>query len=277
VIRVLLVCGLVCAAACSRSTGRFTYSAVDSEAEGQKLRYGVYLPPGWDGARPLPIVVLLHGAGDDATSADRRVVVDALDEAIASGVLRPFILVTPDGDLGFWVDWHDGSHHWRTWVLDEVVPRVRERYPTIDGAAGLHLVGVSMGGGGGMQMWLREPARFGSATILSAPILDEADTRAFLQRFLPPRVLERVFGRPGLIFGAARHDRRGILESNANFHRHLAAASVPHRFLEFPGGHGWRAWAKVFPFALCHQLDDACSMRAPAIKVSAVRSGASGA
>jgi enterochelin esterase-like enzyme len=285
----LLLLLVVAGTACSGSTGRFTYADVHSEAEGRKLRYGVYLPPGWDGARPLPIVVLLHGAGDDATSADRRVVVDALDEAIASGELRPFIMVTPEGDLGFWVDWHDGSHRWRTWVLDEVVPRVRERYPTIDGPAGLHLVGVSMGGGGGMQMWLREPARFGSATILSAPILDEADTRAFLQRFLPPRVLERAFGRPGsgagtdpyvalssasalhgsrLIFGAARNDRGGILRSNEDFHRHLTAAGVPHRFLVFRGGHGWRTWSRVFPFALCHQLEEACKMQVPSIRAS---------
>jgi enterochelin esterase-like enzyme len=282
--------------ACSGSTGRFTYVNVQSEAERAELRYGVYAPPGWDKKTPLPVVVLLHGAGDDATSADRRVVVDALDDAIESGALKPFILVTPEGDLGFWVDWHDGSHRWRTWVLDEVVPQVRERYPTIDGAAGLHLVGVSMGGGGGMQMWLQDPARFGSVAILSAPILDEADTREFLSRFLPPRVIERAFGKPGassgkdpfavlrdaealqgsrLIFGAARNDRRGILHSNDEFHHHLAAASVPHRFLVFAGGHGWTTWARVFPYAICHQLDERCSMRVPSIKDEVVRSGSS--
>ena len=279
--RLGIVAALAILGACARPTGRFTFVDVDSEAEGRRLRYGVYTPRGWDGAEPLPVVVLLHGAGDDAESADRRAVVDNLDEAIASGALPPFILVTPEGDLGFWVDWHDGSHRWRTWVLDEVVPQVRERWATTDD---LHLVGVSMGGGGGMQMWLHDPSRFASATILSAPILDEADTRAFLSRFLPARVLERAFGKPGsgagkdpyvvlssaealqgsrLVFGAARNDRRGILGSNEAFHRELERDGVPHRFIAFPGGHGWSTWARVFPWALCHQLDAKCSMRAP--------------
>src|SRR5690606_24215274 len=127
-----------------------------SEVEGRKLAYGVYLPPRsrWDGEERLPLVVLLHGARDDETSADRRRVVEALDEAIEEGTLPPFVMVTPRGELGFWVNWEDGSHRYRDWVLDEVVPDARARYPLR--AESLHLVGVSMGGGGGLQMWLRE-------------------------------------------------------------------------------------------------------------------------
>jgi enterochelin esterase-like enzyme len=270
-----LVLALLIVGACARPTGRFEYVDVDSAAEGTRLRYGVYSPKSWDRRTPLPVVVLLHGAGDDATSADRRSLVRALDRAIEQGELRPFILVTPEGDFGFWLDWHDGSHRWRSWVLDEVVPQVQRRFATIEGPDGLHLVGVSMGGGGGLQMWLAEPARFGSITVLSAPILDEADTRAFLQRFVGRDILERAFGPPGvgvgidpyaalqqpadlhgsrLSFGAARHDRRGILASNEAFHRRLDAASIPHDFVVFAGTHSWRAWSRVLPYALSRQL-----------------------
>ena len=136
-----------------------------------------------------------------------------------------------------------------------------------------------------MQVWLEEPSRFASATILSAPILDEADTRAFLRRFMPAHALERVFGPPGssfgidpyvalgdetslagsrLLFGAARNDRGGIKASNRAFHRHLEERGVPHGFVEFSGGHGWTTWARVFPFVLCVQLDPGCKMAAPA-------------
>ena len=270
--------------ACARPTGRFATHTIDSAAEGRRLPYGVYLPPGRDRRTPLPIVVLLHGAGDDSTSADRRSLVRGLDRAIESGELRPFILVTPEGDFGFWIDWHDGSHRWRSWVMDDVVPDVRRRFPTVEGADGLHLAGVSMGGGGGLQMWLADPARFGSITVLSAPILDEADTRAFLQRFVAPDMLARIFGPPGagvgidpyaalarpadlhgsrLLFGAARFDRRGILASNEAFHRRLDAAAIPHRFVVFSGGHSWRAWSRILPYAICRQIDARCRMRPP--------------
>lgn len=264
--------------------GRMDYVELLSQSEGRSLGYGVYTPPGWDRTTPLPLVVLLHGAGDDETSADRPVVTERLDRAITEGLVPPLVMVTPRGERGFWVNWHDGSHRWRDWVLDEVVPRVRAEHAIIEGRAGMHLMGVSMGGGGGMQVWLDDPTRFASATILSAPILDEADTWEFLRRFVPRRGMERAFGSPGsgsgtdpyvalstpeglegsrLLFGAAHRDLRPILDSNLVFHEHLRTHDVPHRFVQFEGGHGWEAWSRVFPFALCHQLQDACAMATP--------------
>ncbi|MCA9711281.1 MAG: hypothetical protein KDK70_35915, partial [Myxococcales bacterium] len=61
--------------------GRMDYVELTSRSEGRPLRYGVYTPPGWDHATPLPLVVLLHGAGDDETSADRAIVTERLDAA----------------------------------------------------------------------------------------------------------------------------------------------------------------------------------------------------
>lgn len=145
-------------------------------------------------------------------------------------------------------------------------------------------MGVSMGGGGGMQMWLDDPSRFASATILSAPILDEAGIRKFLRKFMSTQAMDRVFGPPGdgigvdpyqalqdpealegsrLTFGAAKHDLGRILDSNEAFHEHLSGRDVPHRFVTFNGGHGWRTWAPVFVFALCQHLAKPCTMQTP--------------
>ncbi|KIG14066.1 hypothetical protein DB30_07253 [Enhygromyxa salina] len=34
---------------------------------------------------------------------------------------------------------------------------------------------------------------------------------------------------------------------------------MPHHYLEYRGGHGWRSWSKLFPIALClHMRGDAC-------------------
>lgn len=275
--------GLLLAIGC-HPRGRMDYTELDSVSEGRTLPYGVYLPPGWDRETPLPLVILLHGAGDDATSADRRVVTKALDAAIEAGEIPPFLMVMPEGELGFWVNWHDESHHWKDWVLEEVVPDVQRRFPTVEGPQGLHVMGVSMGGAGAMQMWLGEPERFASATILSAPILNEADTRKFLARFMPPAIVLAVFGPPGsdagvdpytalagpddlqgsqLILGVATRERGPMGEWSETYHQELARRQVPHSFIEFRGSHGWRTWAKVFPLALCQQLQPDCSMTAP--------------
>lgn len=279
--RILLASSLLVGCA-HEPAGHLRYESVESEAEGRTMRYGVYLPPGWDGETPLPLVVLLHGAGDDETSADRDSVIAAMNGAITSRQVPPFIMVTPDGERGFWMNWHDGTHRFRDWVLDEVVPRARAAYPTIDGPQGLHLMGVSMGGGGGLQMWLSDPGRFASATIISAPVLNEAGTRRFLRKFMSRRAMDRVFGPVGqgdgvdpfgiddstlagsrLIFGAATNDLGGILSSNRAFHDHLEKQGVPHRFVQFSGHHNWRSWANMFTYSLCHQLQETCEMDTP--------------
>lgn len=279
-----LLLAMLASAGCRAPHGRLTYVELHSEAEQRDLRYGVFTPTGWDRDTPLPLVVLLHGRGDDETSADRQVVMDGLEEAIASGRVPPFVMVTPRGERGFWANWYDGTYHWKDWVLEEVVPHVYASYPLIEPAEGMHLVGVSMGGGGGMQMWLSDPRRFASASLLSAPMLDEADSRAMLRRFASPRIVDRVFGPPGaggghdpyavlrtpadlggsrLLFGAAQGDIPVMLASNRQLHAHLQRLQVPHDYLEFPGKHGWNAWSTAIPYALCVQLQAHCAESPP--------------
>jgi enterochelin esterase-like enzyme len=275
---------LVAAPACLSVQGRFQYVSLASQREGGTRNYSVYLPHGWDKRTPLPLVLLLHGAGDNASSPDRIDVVQQLDDALARKQIPPFVMVAPDGERGFWVNWHDGSHHYRDWVLDEVLPAVRASYPILTGREGLHLLGVSMGAGGGMQMWLEQPELFASATLLSGPILDQHETRVFLRHFTTDAVVERVFGPENassgkdpyavlksaedlhgtrLLFGAAAHDRDPILSSNQRFDAALTSRAIPHTFVTFPGKHGWRAWGQVFPYVLCKQLDAACALGVP--------------
>src|SRR5512141_3409810 len=84
---------------CAHTAGeRFHYEEIASKNEGRNLRYGVYEPPGWDRRTPLPLVMLLHGAADDETTAGRKALTDRLDRAIAAGRLPPFLMVTLDND-----------------------------------------------------------------------------------------------------------------------------------------------------------------------------------
>jgi enterochelin esterase-like enzyme len=255
---------------------------ISSRSEGRNLRYVVYEPPGWDRRTPLPLVVLLRG--DDGTSADPRAVADRFDRGIAQGRLPPFLMVMLDGDSGPWTDWYEGTRY-RSWVVDEVLPAVWNDYQVLGGPAGLHLLGVSAGGTGALQIWLWDPVRFGSATILSAPISGTEGARIFRGPDMPPEFMERVYGPPGigqvsnpfvrldsreslhgsrLLFGAAEQDPSPVIDSNDALDAHLTQAGVPHRYVRFSGGTTWKAWAPMIEYSICHQLQPKCPMPDPA-------------
>lgn len=280
-IQTTLAIGLLGAAGCATTTDlpQVEYQAVESEAEGDTLRYAVYTPPGWDGKAELPLVLFLHGGGDDETALEKYpMAVEAFDDAIASGQVPPFLLVAPDGEFGFWRNWYDGSHNYEDWVMDEVLPDAYARFPIKEGRDNLHVMGVSMGGAGTLYLGLEHKERFGSASVLSAPIFNVEQVMWLLNKktylFAPVR---KIWGPPDrgnvvaknpfttlesqddlqglrLFVGAGVGDRKGILDSNEAFHDHLNEHGIAHDYLVYQGEHKWVDWANVYPVALCRAL-----------------------
>lgn len=253
------------------------------------MAYALYTPPGWDGETPLPLVLLLHGGGDDErVLGEHPEVAEQLDAWIEAGRLPPLLLAAPDGERGFWMNWHDGTHAYQDWVLEDLVAAVRERHPVVPGRQGLHVVGPSMGGAGTIFLALDHREQLASATVVSAPVFDADTTVRFLR-------VAKLFGVPtGKIWGpvdrdeiernnpfaqfdapaslrgmrlslvVGTEDRRGIRRQSGAFHDHLEAHDVPHDYIVYEGAHRWTDWAEILPVALCRQLrPDTCTLPAP--------------
>jgi len=246
---------------------------------GAAMRYAVYAPRDLAPDERLPLVILLHGSGDDERSFDRFRVGAAFDRAIAEGTLPRVVVALPEGDRGFWANWRDGSRRYRDWVLDDLLPEVTRRYHTQSCPEGCHLMGVSMGGTGVIGFLLQRPGLFASASILSAPIFNAARMREFrgqrsMQILMP---MHRIWGMPNdyefarqdpfqrwqtaadlrgtrLTLAYARHDRGGIAGGNRRLHRTLEARHVAHAFFVFEGRHAWSSWTPVFLRILRTQL-----------------------
>jgi enterochelin esterase-like enzyme len=262
---------LVSATACA-APARLAYTRYDSAVMRAPAEYAVYTPPGFRPEERLPLVVFLHGGGDSERSFDQHGVGQALDRAIAAGEVPRVVVVVPDGDLGFWIDWHDGSRPFETWVVDEVVPRVAREHRTAPCPDGCHVVGVSMGASGALRVALHHSDRFASVAILSGPVFDTeqmidfANDRLFSvfipthRAFGPTEARDRWRIRQSdpfvrwrspvdlgtrLFLGWAEHDREGIVRGNRRLVRHLEQHGIPHVYREFPGAHGWAAWKPV--------------------------------
>jgi enterochelin esterase-like enzyme len=272
-----------------RYNRRLEYDSIASKTIGRQMDFGVYLPPRWNGRDELPLVVFLHGGGDDEQCLDRYEVSRDLDELIQSSRLPPFIMVVPDGKRGFWRNWYDGSYRYEDYVVDEIIPRVRSLYPIRAGRESVHLMGISMGGAGAMYLALRRSDAFGSAGVVSAPLFDTDQVIHFLKSFFWKHFVkvQRIFGPPtreiaepdniytriqrpedlrglSLFLAAGSKDPEGILATTRAFHDYLKTKGVPHRYLTYQGGHRWIDWRRIFPVILCKHLmsDRACQLPA---------------
>lgn len=155
------------------------YSPIDGSVQG----YAVHVPPGYDGQKPYPVVVNLHGY--DPSFADWRdnpFLQGFIPEATEGG---RFILVQPYGRGN--TMYQDMGERDVLEVLAEV-----ERLYCVDQDR-IYLTGGSMGGAGTWYIGLRHPDRFAAIAPVMGPTdyafwlgIDSA-TAPHLRRFLIAR------------------------------------------------------------------------------------------
>ena len=253
---------------------RSDHSEIYSPAMGRHMAYSVYTPPNWTPDERLPLMVLLHGGGDDHESFDRYAVGLKLDEEISAGRAPRVVIVSPDGELGFWENWHDGSKLYRDWVVQDLMPYVAKRYATKPCPEHCYLSGISMGGHGAMRFAYYEQNKFNSVAVLSAPIISklhpgEPSIGRTLMKWLLPT--ERIWGdiddesshvpkdldpyiswvnrkdliKLPLLLAWGTEDSQSILSANQHFHQHLVTHGKPHQSLVYEGGHKWIYWRSI--------------------------------
>jgi polyhydroxybutyrate depolymerase len=113
-----------------------------TEEEFQTLEergYGIYIPSGYDGSEDLPLVLALHGFGDEWHNFSR-----------ASGWMTiaeeyNFIVAFPNGYLRQWNDGGRGDHYEDdVWMLQVMIERVAQDYRI--NRERIYLAGFSNGG-----------------------------------------------------------------------------------------------------------------------------------
>jgi enterochelin esterase-like enzyme len=227
----------------------------------------------------LPLVVFLHGGGDGPESLDRASISADLLAGMREGTVPRAVIVAPQGDLGFWANWYDGSRRYEDFVVDEVMPRVARRYHTLPCPEGCHVMGVSMGAEGSLRFAVHRRGTWASVTAISGPSYDTQRRLDFLRDplinivvptwhvFGPPEPLSRVRADdPWVVWrrtedvGARLHltwgtrDRDFVREGSERLHAHLESRGVAHTAAPFEGGHDWVSWRPVIIAALRLQL-----------------------
>ncbi|HEX4466004.1 MAG TPA: alpha/beta hydrolase-fold protein [Solirubrobacteraceae bacterium] len=133
-----------------------------SVALGHHGSFLVYLPPGYSAthAARYPVLYLLHGNSQPATTFLDMGTQGELDTLIADKRIPPLIAVMIQGGSGA-NNWRNlGAWHFESYVL-EVQELVDRMLPTVASRSGRAIAGDSMGGYGAMKITLANPYRFG--------------------------------------------------------------------------------------------------------------------
>lgn len=119
---------------------------------GREHKYLLYIPRGWDGAKPMPLIVFLHGRGECGTDGSRQGAVGIGPAALLDPEQYPALILMPQKpeQATQWVD-HEAL------VLAAI--ETTQAHHAIDPDR-ISLTGLSQGGAGTWAIAARHPGLF---------------------------------------------------------------------------------------------------------------------
>lgn len=231
---------------------------VESAALGHTMPVLVWVPEGTQPDARLPLVVLFHGQGGDASAWFHGIGADQLaGQLIAEGRIPHVILASAGIGNSMGIDSapaDDGYDHgaYGTYLADELVPWLVGRYPISGDPDDRFVAGFSMGGYAALHLAFRHPERFGGVGGLSPAVaLDIQPERAWLygdeaQRDAhdPQRLAERApLGDLRTFLGYGATDYDWITHGTRVLAARLTGRDVPVLLADPPpGGHEGATW-----------------------------------
>lgn len=207
---------------------------------GEREMY-VYTPPNYNRSRRYPVLYLLGGSGELASTwnIDGRAGFIA-DNLIADGKALPMIIAMPNNQV---VHRSDPKHTELTFALFEkelrqhIVPLVDKTYSTQANPHGRAIAGLSMGGRHAQLVGFKALDLFASFGILSAgDPQSETSTPEFLN---DPAINKKV---DYLFVGLGTHENQPTNRSVV-FHGILEKHGIVHDYyIGGDGGHDWGTW-----------------------------------
>jgi enterochelin esterase family protein len=190
------------------------------------MKLNVYLPPGFMRGQRLPVLWLLHGRGMDAdqwlmTGKINRY----MDNLIAKGAIRPFVLVMPSSDSLPYVGASD------RFITQELPAWLARTHGLRVGRTQSGVAGMSMGGTGAFWLPLKHPSLFGFSHALSGYYSDALIAALPKRRGLPMQTT--------LICGSDDE----LVATNRKLVQALRANHASFQYREDPGTHTWQYWS----------------------------------
>lgn len=231
------------------------YLTVKSKALRRRGDVTLFVPDAPSGS-VRPLLLLLHGVYGSHWCWTRKAGVHRIaQQMIRMRMIEPLVIAMPSDGL-----WGDGSGYVphrledaERWIVEEVVEASQRVAAQLNGMPKLFIAGLSMGGYGALRIGAKYASRFsGISAHSSINAIEQIASFAEepLERYAhcaSAEDLDPLYwmnrnrdALPPLRFDCGTADH--LLEANRQFHSRLAELSVPHEYVEFPGGHDWSYW-----------------------------------
>jgi S-formylglutathione hydrolase FrmB len=249
----------------SAAAGRVQCGVVKSTMLKRAVRYCVLLPPSYDTekTRRYPALYYLHGLFENEQSLVNFGGWNMVEDLQGKGSIGEFLIITPDGGRGFYINSHDGRERYEDFFIRELIPAMDRTFRTRAARAARSIGGSSMGGYGALRFAFKYPQLFAAVGVHQAALVENpsrgltASVAPFLGRVTgafgsPP---DRAFwdaqspftlarrptnaSRLKVYFDCGTEDEYGFHRGAKALHELLESRKVPHEFHLFPGGHGW--------------------------------------
>lgn len=210
----------------------------------------------------FPLLYLLHGRGDDATSWIRR---SSIEEYACGHGLA---VVMPSAECSFYRDGVSGKRYF-SYMTKELPRLVKAWFPVTKDPGRTCIAGLSMGGYGALRIGLSCPEAFSAIGIMSAgirpdqiPDYEETDTgneilhedirAAFGEGTMKPEdnpfemILDRIReGRriPGILHYEGKQDM--LYGMNQDFRNFALENGLDYIYEEWDGFHDWKFWNRA--------------------------------
>jgi predicted peptidase len=197
---------------------------VYKDEDGKEFKYVIFVPKSYDGEKPVPAILFLHGSGETGTDGKKQAVV-GLGKAIKGQEDSfPFLVVFPQShDRNWKADSKDGKRALA--ILDEVEKEYKINKKKV------YLTGLSMGGYGTWSFAAAHPDRF--AAIV--PVCGGGD----------PKTAEKIKAIPTWIFHGDK-DPAVKVEKAREMKKALTDAGAKNlEYTEYPGV-GHNSWDKAY-------------------------------
>jgi enterochelin esterase-like enzyme len=217
---------------------------VASALGGARREMYVYTPPGYaKGSASYPVLYLIHGGGDTASSwSTVGRANDILDNLLAEKKIKPMIVVMPSGwtPTGGQVMTADATKDpFNDEMLKDIIPYVEGNYRTLSTPDNRALSGLSMGGIQTLNVGLHNLGTFRYVAVMSSGWISEAD-RDFFYKTEAAKI--PTYNRELKLFwwgwgetDIARANGLAVIDA-------FKAKGVKIETLETPGGHEWSNW-----------------------------------